>query len=61
MAVSSTCDLANSDQNTRTARFTPDIDVKYGNSVLRDDIFGDLWNLPLLRERVMAYEQAHLG
>ncbi|OCB12735.1 hypothetical protein A5717_15950 [Mycolicibacterium porcinum] len=36
-----------------------DIDVKYGNSVLRNDIFGDLWNLPLLRERVMAYEQAH--
>lgn len=32
-----------------------------GQFTLWDYIFGDLWNLPILRERTMAYEEAHHG
>lgn len=38
-----------------------DLNARYGNYVLWDSIFGDLWNLPMLRERALAYEEAHYG
>lgn len=36
-----------------------DLSAAYENGTLRDLIFGPVWNLPLLRERVLAYESAH--
>lgn len=37
-----------------------DLHVKYGGYTLWGDIFGDLWNLPILRQRAMAYEEAKI-
>ncbi|TDZ77537.1 hypothetical protein DE4585_04932 [Mycobacteroides salmoniphilum] len=35
-----------------------DLNAPYGNGTLRDLMFNSAWNLPLLRERVQAYESA---
>jgi len=38
-----------------------DLSAKYGQSELWAYIFGDLWNLPILRERTRAYQEVHRG
>ncbi|MGL5444460.1 MAG: hypothetical protein ACRDDJ_18560, partial [[Mycobacterium] stephanolepidis] len=38
-----------------------DLNAPYGKGTLRDLIFNSAWNLPLLRERVEAYESARNG
>lgn len=38
-----------------------DLSAPYGERTLRDLIFDSAWNLPLLRERVAAYEAARTG
>lgn len=38
-----------------------DLHAKYGDHTLWGDIFGDLWNLPILRQRAKTYQDAHDG